>query len=103
MAYQFHFSGAFAPLLLTCGTMLYLVFCGYLGFLQPAMWLYLIVAAAAFVYLVMQRKKAQKGSFKRIFAPGFVLFCAVGVGLILLFSIRQPMMQEWDEFSLWGT
>ncbi|MEG0911456.1 MAG: hypothetical protein RSF70_07710 [Ruthenibacterium sp.] len=103
VAYQFHFSGAFAPLLLTCGTMLYLVFCGYLGFLQPAMWLYLIAAAAAFVYLAMQRKKAQKGSFKRIFAPGFVLFCAVGVGLILLFSIRQPMMQEWDEFSLWGT
>ncbi|MEG3073195.1 MAG: hypothetical protein RR867_03120 [Ruthenibacterium sp.] len=100
VAYRFHLSGAFMPLLMTCGTMLYLVFSGYLGLLRPAVWLYLLCGAAAVFYLAAH---AKKGGFQKVFAPGFVLFCAVGVGLILLFAVRQPMMQEWDEFSLWGT
>lgn len=88
-----------APLPVCCGVMALLVFGGYLNLLEQTGWLVLLLAAAALVHMVLTRKR---GGFRALLTPGLVLFCMAGAAFILFLAIRQPIAQEWDEFSLWA-
>ncbi|MBQ3009234.1 MAG: hypothetical protein IJD80_06585, partial [Oscillospiraceae bacterium] len=39
------------------------------------------------------------GSF---LTPGVILFILASTAMLIFMAMRQPMMQEWDEFSFWG-
>lgn len=93
-------NGALAALPVMGFTMLWFSFAGCLGLLRAAGYVYFAVAAGAAVYLALQRKGAQ---WKTIFSPGLVLFMVLGLAALTVFSIRRPILQEWDEFSFWGT
>lgn len=91
---------ALAPLPVCCGAMVWLVVAGYCGVLLPAAVLLMAAGAASLVFLLAS---ARRGGFRKLLSPGFVLFCAAGAAFILLFAVRKPMAQGWDEFSLWAT
>lgn len=89
-----------APLPVVCGVMVWLVLWGYLGLLVPAAIAVLVLAAAALGWMLAT---ARRGGFRKLLAPGFVVFCLASLGFLTLFAVRQPVAQGWDEFSLWAT
>lgn len=91
---------AMTPLPVVCFVMVFTVCMGYLGLLVPSVIFIFALAIAALFYMLFTAKKA---GFKQLLTPGFVLFCAAGLVFIAYFAIRQPIAQEWDEFSLWAT
>ncbi len=91
---------AMAPLPVMSGIMIFIVLGGYLGFLKPAVALVFCAAAAAASYMIVTRKR---GGFRALFTPGLMIFFASSLVFIGYFALRQPVIQGWDEFSLWGT
>ena len=91
---------AMAPLPVMSGIMIFIVLGGYLGFLKPAVALVFCAAAAAASYMIVTRKR---GGFRALFTPGLVIFFASSLVFIGYFALHQPVIQGWDEFSLWGT
>ncbi|MDL2325182.1 hypothetical protein LJC61_08590, partial [Ruminococcaceae bacterium OttesenSCG-928-A16] len=45
----------------------------------------------------------RQNNLKQLLSPAFLLFVLVGFAVIFYLGIRQPMLHEWDEYSLWGT
>ncbi len=62
----------------------------------------LSVGAAAFVAVTIKIVK-DRGLIARFYDIGFISFALLSLFIISLFSIRQPLFYEWDEFSFWGT
>ncbi len=58
-----------------------------------------LVAAVVTVYKVV-RDRSLLDKFNNL---GFYSFILLSLFIITLFSIREPMFYEWDEFSFWGT
>lgn len=88
---------------LTCAGIVLLMFtCGSLGMLAGGV--YLVLACSITMYIVsiitIIRKKRWNAVCKRLFTPGFVLFCLLYVILTILHVGR--MAQSWDEFSHWA-
>ncbi len=89
-----------APLTVLCASILYFVVFGSIGFLRFGGYLYFALALAAGVYIAATRKK---GEWKSLFTPGFILFCLLAFVCLCVFSVRRPIIYEWDEYSFWGT
>lgn len=92
---------AAAPLFAVCGTTLWFVLLGCLGFLPFAAICYYLLAAAGLVYLLFCGIKAKRLPFQLSYGFGFfVLASLVAIGILW---VRQPVFSTWDEFSFWGT
>lgn len=91
----------FAPLIALCAAPLWLTLWGLAGLLQLGGWLWYLLAAVLLVVAV--EYKAGSNNYKKLASPAFVLFFAAALSAALYLAIRQPMLHEWDEFSLWGT
>lgn len=92
---------AVAPLAAVCATTLFFIAFACFGLLSLAGWLYHFLALGLLLYLVYAffLKKKPLPSL----GLGFWLFAALGLFIIILFWVRQPMFLSWDEFSTWGT
>ncbi|MDD3430343.1 MAG: hypothetical protein PHG02_10110, partial [Oscillospiraceae bacterium] len=97
---RFGVNSAFTPLGIISATILYFTVFGCFDALLLAGYAYYVLAAAALAYTVhLYKTKKAKAC---LCTPGFLLFCAVSVSVLVLFAIREPMFIEWDEFSFWG-
>lgn len=92
--------GGAAPLAALCAVMLYLGMALVLGVLVPAGWL---LCALAWLLFALALWRRGIGLLKKLLSPGFLLFAAGGLVLLMYFAARQPLFSQWDEFSLWGT
>ncbi len=92
---------AFTPLVVLCAASLWFALFGLLGWLEPGGWLWYIGSAAALCFALFP-KKGRANIKETLLRPGFLFFVVVGVLLITYFAIRQPVLSEWDEASLWG-
>ncbi len=65
----------------------------------------LLIFAAGAVALVLVLIKLIRSSsiISRFNDIGFYSFILLSLFIISLFSVRQPLFYEWDEFSFWGT
>lgn len=91
-------SGA-APLAVLCGTMLWYSVLGSVHLLLPAGFLWFLAALAAAVWLWRHRKTLAP---REIFSPALVYFVLASLAVFVLFAVRRPVFNEWDEFSFWG-
>lgn len=93
-----------APITTICGAILWLYLFGYFDLLWLGGLLWHLGAIAALAVCVYMGKKAGlRRTFLELLEPGFVLFSAVSLVLILVLFFRKPMFVFWDEFSFWGT
>lgn len=40
--------------------------------------------------------------WREFFSPAMVYFLLASLAVIVLFAVRRPIFNEWDEFSFWG-
>lgn len=88
-----------APLLALCLSVLWYsaLACLDLLFLGGVLWF-----LAAFLALVWCVKNRRAFTRQRLLTPSVVFFVAASLAVLVLFSVRQPIFMEWDEFSFWG-
>ena len=91
---------AIAPLTAVSFTMLYFSVAGCLNVLVAAGWIYFTTALAMLIYILAKKRNR---FFEDISSVGFAIFIICGLLVILLFSYKQPLFTEWDEFSFWGS
>ena len=92
-------SGGAAPLWVLCGTMVWYSVLGSVHLLLPAGFLWFLAARAAAVWLWLHRKTLAP---RDIFSPALVYFVLASLAVFAVFAVRQPVFNEWDEFSFWG-
>ncbi len=63
----------------------------------------ILLIAIPCLMLCLYRVVKKREEILRFNDIGFYSFIAFSVFIITLFSIRQPLFYEWDEFSFWGT
>lgn len=88
-----------APLFVLCATMVWYSVLGSVHMLIPAGVVWFAAALAACVWLWLRRKEIR---WKAFFSPAMVYFLLASLAVIVLFAVRQPIFNEWDEFSFWG-
>lgn len=91
----------FAPLVTLCGAALWFSAAGMLGVLWAGGLLWYLLCAAALVFTLAC--KPWKNKTQPLRSPALALFALAGLCAVLYLGIRQPLLHEWDEFSLWGT
>ncbi len=93
-----------SPVISICSFIVILFLTGILGLLPVGGALLYILGALALghcIYaLFLRKKKPQLDNFINV---GFLGFVVLSLYIIILFSVRQPLFYEWDEFSFWGT
>lgn len=99
LAERFKRSASGMPLVAVAAAMLWFTLFGVLGALRLGGWLWYLGCFAALGWVV----RRQRGAIVRLFTPGFVLFLALGAAFIGLFFATQPLLTQWDEFTVWGT
>lgn len=93
---------ALAPLLSLSVVVLYFMLAGVAGVLLPAGYVFIVLCLILGGYAIFYVCK-QKNWWKAFITPGFLLFVAGTLVLLVYLGIRQPVFSQWDEFSLWGT
>lgn len=99
LAHVLRRSASLMPLVALCLGMVWFTVFGMLGGLQLGGWLWTAGCVAALVYLIYKLR----GDIAKLITPGFVLFVGLSALFIVLFSATQPMLTQWDEFTVWGT
>lgn len=99
---KYDITSALTPFVSVCFAMMFLSLFGCMGFVKLGGYLYFLLALAAVIYVALGYKNNWK-SLVKLVTPGFVFFMISGLFIIILFSIKQPLYIEWDEFSFWGT
>ncbi|MDL2293698.1 hypothetical protein LJC60_03605 [Ruminococcaceae bacterium OttesenSCG-928-D13] len=92
-------SGAAAPLLAVSTVVVFFTWAAVLGVMRPAGWVFIGLVAALLAWGIIKRRDVLA---KKLASPGFVLFAALGLALLLTFGARQPVFTMWDEFSFTG-
>ena len=87
------------PLFVLCGTMVWYSTLGSVHMLVPAGIVWFGAAAAACVWLWRKHKDIR---WREFFSPAMVYFLLASLAVIVLFAVRRPIFNEWDEFSFWG-
>lgn len=72
---------------------------GSVHMLVPAGIVWFGAAAAACVWLWRKHKDIR---WREFFSPAMVYFLLASLAVIVLFAVRRPIFNEWDEFSFWG-
>ncbi len=93
----FKFNTALAPFVSACFTMLYFTFFGMFNLILPSGYIYFITAAIIAVLFATKKLELPKLSL------WFNVFFFACVLMIILFGIKTPYLNSWDEFSYWGT
>jgi len=70
--------------------------------LKPALYLSYAVAVFSFAFAIYRYRNNIAEKLYSFLTPGVIIFIVASVGMLLLLYVRQPLMQEWDEFSFWG-
>ena len=87
------------PLFVLYGTMVWYSTLGSVHMLVPAGIVWFGAAAAACVWLWRKHKDIR---WREFFSPAMVYFLLASLAVIVLFAVRRPIFNEWDEFSFWG-
>ncbi len=98
----FRFKAGLAPLLIVCIVTAALTISGMLNgaFITAITILIISVPCLVFTVYRIVKNKAELLLFNDL---GLYSFIGLSLFIITLFSIRQPLFFEWDEFSFWGT
>ncbi len=62
-----------------------------------------IISILFFAYSIFKNKDDLPNTIKGFFSPSVILFLFTIVLMLLFLAYKQPLHQEWDEFSFWGT
>lgn len=93
-------AGGAAPLVTVGACILWLTVWGVLGVLQVGVWL-LYAACFGLAGFALASAKGREAA-KKLVSPGFLLFLAGALVLLVYLAVRQPPFSEWDEFVTWG-
>lgn len=91
----------FTPLVALCSTALWFSIVGALGFLWMGGILWYVLCFASLIFTLV--KYGVKNSLSSMQMPAFLFFVLAGVMVCIYLGVRQPLLHEWDEYSLWGT
>lgn len=98
---QFKISSGFTPLVALSTTALWFSVVGMLGILWAGGLVWYIVCGVLGVFTL--GKHSIKSSLANMLSPAFLLFLLGSILVCIYLGIRQPVLHEWDEYSLWGT
>ena len=99
---KFDITSSLTPFISVCFAMMFMSVFGCLGFVKLGGYLYFLLSLAAVITVILGCKNNWK-AVGNVLTPGFVFFMTASIFVIVLFSIKQPMYINWDEFSFWGT
>lgn len=91
--------GAAAPLLAVSTVMVWFSFAVVWDVLVFAGWLFILLVALC-LGLALWRRRAVL--LPKLCSPGFLIFAGLGLALLLVLGLRQPVFKMWDEFSFSG-
>lgn len=92
-------NSAITPLLSLSIAVGFFTVAGVAGLLLPAAWVFLLACLGLLGYTLA----TSRGLLHRLLTPGFIFFAAASLVMMLYLALRQPLLQKWDEFVLWGT
>lgn len=90
----------FAPIVVLSMAALWFSAAGMLDVLWAGGLVWFLVCGAALVFALAYKPK--QNEYKKLLSPAFLLFALAGLCAVLYMGIRQPLLHEWDEYSLWG-
>ena len=61
-----------------------------------------IAVLLIFIFTLYKNKNRLSQLADGFFTPGVLFFIVFSLALFVLFSIKRPILNEWDEFSFWG-
>ncbi len=91
-----------SPLLTLGSVIALLILAGMINLAAPVATLFFGLSAVSCVFIFI-RIKEDKAALLLFTDVGFISFVLLSIFFITLFSIRQPLFYEWDDFSFWGT
>ncbi len=86
-----------SPFVALCLTVVHFVLFGMLNLVLIAGYIYFAFSALILALFIIKKLSLPKLSL------WFYVFVALSVIMIICFGVRQPLLNEWDEFSYWGT
>lgn len=93
---------ALAPLTALGIAVAWLTAAGMANLLLPGTVLLWAAFAGSGVWALVPHK-GQRPAYRRLVAPGAVLFWGMALAFAVYFFIRQPLATKYDELSLWAT
>ncbi|NLW78023.1 MAG: hypothetical protein GXY32_01245 [Ruminococcaceae bacterium] len=91
----------FAPLVAMCAVPLWFALFGMVGLLGLGSWLWYLLCAGLLALALLWRRK--QNNYRALLSPGSLFFVLAALATLIFLAIRQPIISQWDEFSLWGT
>ena len=70
--------------------------------LKPGVIIACGIGLAVFGVSVYANRDSLSEKIGSFLTPGVILFILASTAMLIFMAMRQPMMQEWDEFSFWG-
>ncbi len=86
-----------SPFVALCLTVVHFILFGMFNLVLVAGYIYFALCVLIIVLFIIKKLSMPKLSL------WFYVFIALSVIMIIYFGVRKPLLNEWDEFSYWGT